>query len=128
MTPPPEPELVLRGGAEVQRQIEDQLRACIACGLLRPGDQLPTMRAVAVGLAVNPAAVGRAYERLRHEGYLSNEEGSGTFVAPAPPVADRSARFEGLCVEFLAAAGGLGISPAEAVSALREFTERSCRP
>jgi GntR family transcriptional regulator len=81
-----EPELVLHGGAALGQQIRDQLRAQIEAGRLRPGEPLPTVRAVAVQLAVNPNAVDRAYADLLREGLLSAEDGTGTFVAPAEQV------------------------------------------
>src|SRR5436190_21615936 len=89
MTSAREPELILQGGASIHRQIRDQIRACILSGLLHPGEQLPTLRALAVGLSVNPNSIARAYARLEREGFVTTEDGSGTFVAMPPP---RSAR------------------------------------
>ncbi len=54
MNPSAEPELVLDGGAPIQEQIESQVRRLIVRGILRPGEELPTIRALAVGLTIAP--------------------------------------------------------------------------
>lgn len=81
MTGRVEPELVLQGGAPMHWQIYDQVGRYIRAGVLRPGEQLPTVRAVAVGLAVNPAVVEKAYAALERDGLVTSSEGSGIFVA-----------------------------------------------
>ena len=53
----------------------------ISAGRLRPGDQLPTVREVAVELSINPNTVNRAYAELEREGTLTSHRGRGTFVA-----------------------------------------------
>jgi GntR family transcriptional regulator len=78
-----EPEVCLEGLGPIHRQIADQIRGHILLGGLRPGDQLPTIRAVAVALAVNPRAVERAYTQLEYEGLVTTEDGSGIFVTEA---------------------------------------------
>jgi DNA-binding transcriptional regulator YhcF (GntR family) len=76
-----EPEVCLDGPGPLHRQLCEQIRAHILLGGLRPGDQLPTVRAAAVELAVNPQAVERAYRELERQGLLTTEDGSGVFVA-----------------------------------------------
>jgi DNA-binding transcriptional regulator YhcF (GntR family) len=76
-----EPEVCLEGPGPLHQQLCDQIRAHILLGGLRPGDQLPTVRAAAVELAVNPQAVERAYAELERQGLLTTEDGSGVFVA-----------------------------------------------
>ena len=61
------PELVLDGGAPICCQIEGQIRRFVLSGALRPGEELPTVRAVAVGLAVNPHAVEDQFGLLVHD-------------------------------------------------------------
>jgi GntR family transcriptional regulator len=78
-----EPEMCLDGAGPIHRQIADQIRAHILLGGLKPGDQLPTIRAAAVELAINPRAVERAYTELEYEGFLTTEDGCGVFVAEA---------------------------------------------
>jgi len=124
-----EPELILEGGTPIHRQIRDQIRACILAGRLRPGEQLPTLRAVAVGLAINPNTVGRAYVQLEREGFLTTEDGSGTFVAPPPSlrfaVTRRQVWLDRLCRRWLARAERCGFSPAEVIDTLLAHVQRS---
>ncbi len=72
-------------------QIEEQVRALIAAGRLRPGDQLPTIRQLAVDLGVNYNTVARAYLELERAGIITTQRGRGTFVAGVPDEA-RQAR------------------------------------
>src|SRR3974390_1837344 len=67
-------------GVPVYRQIMDQVRGGIALGALRPGDQLPTVRQLAVDLAINPNTVVRAYRELELGGLLESNQGTGTFI------------------------------------------------
>ncbi len=117
-----------RSGVPIYRQIQDQIRFGIASGLLRPGEQLPTVRALAVELSVNPNTVIRAYNELERDGILASEQGTGTFVATPPPAripeAQRKEKLENLCMEFLAHAGAHGFTSREVVQALEALTER----
>lgn len=65
-------------------QIDEQVRAQIAAGQLRPGEQLPTIRELAALLRVNYNTVARAYLELDHDGIISTQQGRGTFVAGVP--------------------------------------------
>ena len=115
-------------GVPIYRQIKDQVRYGIASGLLSPGEQLPTVRALAVELSVNPNTVIKAYWELEHEGLVTTEQGSGTFIAPQPPVevppAERRTKLEGLCVEFLAQVARYGFSSEDVLEAIRRLTMR----
>ena len=62
-------------------QLKEQLHLAVATGVLQPGDQLPTVRDLAVRLRVNPNTVARVYRELQAEGLFSSRQGSGTFVA-----------------------------------------------
>ncbi len=75
-------------------QIEDQVRALIAAGQLRPGDQLPTIRQLAVDLGVNYNTVARAYLELERAGVITTQRGRGTFVAGVPDEARQAQRRE----------------------------------
>jgi DNA-binding transcriptional regulator YhcF (GntR family) len=128
MTATCEPDLVLSGEAPIRRQIQDQLRDHALTGRLLAGEQLPTVRAVAVQLAVNPDLVRLAYDELTREGILSTEEGSGTFVAPAEQIervkADREAALEQLCEQFLAIATAQGVAPADLLRSTEALIQR----
>src|ERR1700737_4749124 len=82
-----------KSGVPIYRQIQDLIRYGVASGLLSPGEQLPTVRALAVELAVNPNTVIKAYTELERQGIVTTEQGSGTFVArPPAPVISESER------------------------------------
>jgi GntR family transcriptional regulator len=118
-------------GVPIYRQIKDQVRYGIAAGLLRPGEQLPTVRALSVDLAVAPATVIKAYSELEHEGIITSEQGSGTFVsqhpAVAPSAAEREAKLESLCAEFLSQAARYGFSDDDVVRGIQALTRRNQR-
>lgn len=104
----------------VREQIKAQIRYQIAAGLLYPGDQLPSLRDLAAGLAVNVNTVVRAVEDLVQEGYLNSQQGRGVFVAEDPPGAAPGAALRSLLAGALASAGEWGMTPtalAEAVTA-----------
>src|SRR6266568_8763017 len=73
--------LDLLTGVPIYRQIIDQVRGAIASGSLTSGDQLPTMRQLAVDLAINPNTVVRAYKELELSGLLETHQGTGTFIS-----------------------------------------------
>ena len=117
-----------KSGVPIYRQIQDQIRYGVAAGLLNPGEQLPTVRALAVELSVNPNTVIKAYSELEREGVLIAEQGSGTFVgshSPAPvPPRERRAMLESLCGEFLAQAARFGFAADEVVRAIEALIPR----
>jgi GntR family transcriptional regulator len=67
-------------GAPFYKQIILQVEMAIADGRLRTGDQLPTVRSLAVDLQVNPNTVGRAYNELEIRGIVTTQHGTGTFI------------------------------------------------
>lgn len=73
-------------------QIVDRIRHLVATGALKPGEQLPTIRQLAVDLRVDPNTVARAYTILDKEGVISTQQGRGTFIAEHPDE-DRLAAF-----------------------------------
>ena len=123
MNPWDEPELVIEGGKPINRQLETQIRRQIQTGILRPGEELPTVRAVAVALAIRPQAVEDAYSELEREGLLTSGESSGPRVADAP-VSAKTKELENLCREFLWRAAALGRPTAEMVRVLHACLER----
>ena len=72
--------LDLHSGVPVYRQIIDQVLGWMATGAVQPGDQLPTVRQVAVDLAINPNTVLKAYGHLEREGLVTSRPGLGTFI------------------------------------------------
>ena len=69
-----------KSGVPVYRQLVDQVRQALRLGLLRPGDQLPTVRDVVKQIAINPNTVHRAYRDLEAQGLTEGRPGSGTFI------------------------------------------------
>ncbi len=112
-------------GVPVYRQLIDQVQGAIAMGVLRPGDQLPTVRLVAVELAINPNTVMRAYRELEIRGVLDTQQGTGTFVADRPAATtgetgdEKARKLTQLAGEFVARAGAAGLSVDELIEALR---------
>jgi GntR family transcriptional regulator len=110
-------------GVPVYRQLIDQVQAGIATGILAVGHQIPTVRQVAVDLAINPNTVMRAYRELEIRGVLDTQQGTGTFIAPQRPQIDddgRARRLGQLIDEFVARAGSGGFTLAEILEALKE--------
>jgi GntR family transcriptional regulator len=110
-------------GVPVYRQLIDQVQAGIATGALSVGFQLPTVRQVAVDLAINPNTVMRAYRELEIRGVLDTQQGTGTFLAAQRPPTDgeeRGRRLGQLIDEVVARAGSGGFTLAEILDALKE--------
>jgi GntR family transcriptional regulator len=110
-------------GVPVYRQLIDQVQAGIATGALSVGHQLPTVRQVAVDLAINPNTVMRAYRELEIRGVLDTQQGTGTFIAAQQPQIDsddRTRRLDQLVDEFVTRAGSGGFTLAEILEALKD--------
>src|SRR5271170_7835026 len=119
-----------RSGVPVYRQIIDQVLGGIASGKLRAGDQLPTVRQLAVDLAINPNTVVRAYRELEIREILATQQGTGTFLTDKKPAVDgleRQRRIGQLCGELLARSGAEGITLPEIIEQLTELQNESER-
>ena len=119
--------LDLHTGVPVYRQLMDQVRAGIASGSLAAGDQLPTVRQLAVGLAINPNTVMRAYRELELGGLLETHQGTGTFIADKKvekASAERERQLSQMVSEFAARAGAAGFTVEELMDRLRELLPR----
>jgi GntR family transcriptional regulator len=116
--------LDLHSGMPVYRQLIDQVRAGVASGSLTAGDQLPTVRQLAVDLAINPNTVLRAYRELELGGMLETHQGTGTFVAKKKPEkngAERERQLTQMAGEFAARAGAAGFTVEDLLERLREM-------
>jgi GntR family transcriptional regulator len=119
-----------RSGVPAYRQIIDQVLGGIAAGSLNPGDQLPTVRQLAVDLAINPNTVVRAYRELEIREVLATQQGTGTFVTDKKPKADqleRGRRVTQLAGELLAKAGAEGITLQELLDYFNELHQEQDR-
>jgi GntR family transcriptional regulator len=115
-------QLDLHTGVPVYRQIIDQVRGGMAAGTVKPGDQLPTVRQLAVDLAINPNTVMRAYRELELGGLIETHQGTGTFIADKKAEkndAERDRRLNQLANEFAARAGAAGFTVEEFIDSLR---------
>ena len=112
-----------RSGVPAYRQIIDQITGGIASGRLAAGDQLPTVRQMAVDLTINPNTVMRAYRELEIRGVLDTQQGTGTFVSQQKVAADdveRQRRLDQMVSEFVARAGAGGFTVQEILERLAE--------
>src|SRR5690348_4152995 len=117
-------ELDLHSGVPVYRQIIDQVTGGMAAGALKPGDQLPTVRQLAVDLTINPNTVVRAYRELEIRGVLETQQGTGTFISQQKVKRDeveRQRRLSQLVGEFAARAGAGGFTVKELIEELRDL-------
>jgi GntR family transcriptional regulator len=123
--------LDMQSGVPLYRQLIDQVQAAIAAGLLVPGDQLPTVRQVAVDLEINPNTVMRAYREMEIRGILDTQQGTGTFVAQQTidrDALEHSRVLEQLVEEFAARAGAGGFNLEELMAALRDRVAEGKQP
>jgi GntR family transcriptional regulator len=100
-------------GVPIYVQLREQFLQAMGAGALRPGDQMPTMRQVAVALKVDLNTVRRAYDELERLGALTLERGRGSFVARPPAPMDGRAQDEAadkLARQTLAQAAALGVT------------------
>jgi GntR family transcriptional regulator len=116
-----------KSGVPLYRQIIESVKFSIASGDLIPGDQLPTVRQLAVDLEVNPNTVIRAYKEMEIEGVLDTQQGSGTFVSNARPEIDaleRGRMLDQILTELLARASGYGFTLEDVLGGLRQRKEQ----
>lgn len=110
-------QLDFHSGLPIYTQIANQIQGRVANGILKPGDQLPTVRALALELRVNFNTVARAYRILDEERIISTQQGRGTYITEKPPstVTERLRResLEGLTQRFVSEAKRLNFSQAE---------------
>ena len=105
--------LDMHSGVPVYRQLIDQVMGGVAAGALRGGDQLPTVRQMAVDLSINPNTVVRAYRELEIRGVLETQQGMGTFISHQkvrPNEVERRRQLNQLVNDFVARAGAAGIT------------------
>jgi GntR family transcriptional regulator len=116
-------------GVPIYRQIIQQIEYAILSGRMRPGDQLPTIRALAVELKTNPNTIAKAYGELEIRGILTTQVGSGTYVSDkAPLLGEAASAGEGLnrkirevLDRFIRDMGDLGVDRAELPGMIRDY-------
>jgi GntR family transcriptional regulator len=116
--------LDLQSGVPVYRQIIDQVRGGIASGALEIGDQLPTVRQLAVDLSINPNTVVRAYRELELGGLLETHQGTGTFISAQKLKsggAERERQLSQIVGDCVSRAGAAGFTVENLIEQLREL-------
>jgi GntR family transcriptional regulator len=113
-----------RDRTPIYAQLDRALRAAIVTGRLRAGDQLPTVRQLAVELEINANTVARVYAELEREGVLETRRGVGSFVSTTPGVARTAAehtrRLRAFVTRVLADAAAAGFSHDEILAELED--------
>jgi GntR family transcriptional regulator len=116
--------LDFRSGLPIYTQVVNQIQSQLANGILKPGDQLPTVRALAEELRVNFNTVARAYRLLDDARIISTQQGRGTYITeiPSPEVNDRLRHesLETLTHRFINEAFRLGFSKGEVNQMVRD--------
>ncbi len=113
-----------KSGVPIYRQIIDQIRYGIATGSWKAGEQLPTVRALAVELKVNLNTVSKAYKELEIQKILETHQGTGTFIGNVKIEIDekeRKSKLEDICTEFMNVAGSYGFNLKDIISRLSEM-------
>lgn len=123
-------QLDLHSGVPAYRQIIDQVRGGIASGLLAAGHQLPTVRALAVDLAINPNTVVRAYRELEFGGLLETQQGTGTFISAQKMKradAERERQLAQIVADCISRAGAAGFTVEELIEEFRGLPSEPAR-
>ena len=114
-------------GVPIYVQLRDQILRGLGAGVLASGDQMPTMREVAVALKIDLNTVRHAYDELERMGAIALVRGRGSFVAePPPPMGARAqaSQIDSLAKQTLAAAVAAGIDPAAVADRLRALAKQ----
>ncbi|SEL31416.1 transcriptional regulator, GntR family [Chitinophaga rupis] len=110
-------------GTPFYRQIIDQIKFGIAAGNLKAGEQLPTVRALAVDLKVNLNTIAKAYKELEIQRVLETQQGTGTFISEMKiqiPDKERKNKLKEICNEFTAIAFSYGFSIDDIIKQLKK--------
>jgi len=111
-------------GVPVYRQIIDQIRFGIVSGQLKLGEQLPTVRALAVALKVNLNTVSKAYKELEIKDILETQQGTGTFINKIElvmPEKERNDKLTDICTQFSSVAFSYGFNLDEVMQELMKI-------
>ena len=110
-------------GSPFYRQIIDQIKFDIATGNLKTGEQLPTVRSLAVELKVNLNTVAKAYKELEIQNVLATQQGTGTFISDIKvqiPSKDKANKLKEICSEFSSIAFSYGFTVSDIINQLQK--------
>jgi GntR family transcriptional regulator len=116
-----------RTGTPFYRQIIDQIKFGIASGNLKLGEQLPTVRALAVELKVNLNTVAKAYKELEIRNVLETQQGTGTFISQTSNTItekEKNKKLKEICNEFSTIAFSYGFSIENLINELQKINEK----
>jgi GntR family transcriptional regulator len=116
-----------RSGVPLYLQLIEQIKRAVALGALFPGEQLPTVKALALELTVNPNTVARVYRELERDGVIDTSPGRGSFVRSGDNAAARRAVADIARTAFEAAvreAKSLGLSHEETLAEMTRAIAR----
>lgn len=116
-------QLDQKTGTPFYRQIIDQIKFGIASGNLKVGEQLPTVRSLAVDLKVNLNTVAKAYKELEIQNILETQQGTGTFISTIDiqlSEKERKKKLEDICNQFSTIAFSYGFSVKDIVQQLKK--------
>ena len=114
-------------GEPIYRQIVEEVKYRVARGRLTGGDQLPSIRALAKDLKINPRTVVKAYEELRHAGLVVMKQGQGVFISSrreAVPAASRRKEITKMARRLLSEASRMGADRKEILDILKSEADR----
>ncbi len=117
-----------KSGVPFYKQIILQIEMAIADGRLVSGNQLPTVRGLAVELKINPNTVARAYNELEIRGVVTTQQGSGTFISDKKiemNEVERERVLSELTRSFVTTAGSYGFTIDDIIDALEEYTREN---
>ena len=120
-----------RDPTPIYAQLERGLRAAIATSRLRPGDQLPTVRELAVDLRINANTVARVYAELERAGVIQTKRGVGSFVSATPakahPPREHERRLRVFVTRVLADTETAGFTVDDLIAALDQYRRQASR-
>jgi GntR family transcriptional regulator len=111
-----------KNGVPLYRQIINQIRFGIASGQLKTGEQLPTVRALAVELKINLNTIAKAYKELEIQSVLESHQGTGTFISSTMVELghdERAKKLTDICSEFFSVTSSYGFSNNEIIEKLK---------
>jgi GntR family transcriptional regulator len=114
-------------GVPIYVQLREQILRNLGAGALAPGDQMPTMREVAIALKIDLNTVRHAYDELERMGAITLVRGRGSFVAQPPPamgVRAQAVQIDSLAKQALATAAAVGIDPVAVADRIKALAKK----
>ena len=115
--------IITGGKVPIYRQVVDQIRSAIGSGSLAVGDPLPSVRALATELIINPNTIAKAYSALVNDGVIESQRGRGYFVIQRREIftkKERKLRLSEAINPFIAEAMTLGFDEAEIIAEIQK--------